>query len=304
MMGDTSADNSPMRSTTLIVVCCHAIYTGTSPHGEKAGEDESQDWLIAPFQKGETPTFIEHARAGILTLQKCLANGEDAILVFSGGATKLRQGCTLTEGQSYLVSLWSSGCLSEYTLMWQNLCIARGFFGQDTVSTALRSRTFAEEYATDSYQNVLLSLIQWPTFRRSVSTNDGSSEVPISSSGRWPQKLVIISHEFKRSRFMDLHLPAIDPPLQAVEFIGINPPFNDEQLAEVVEGDKLRGYGAWQTDSKGTGSLLRQKRLDRSWSEDEFIRICITNDDTFSPAAKNDLIALVKGHAGGKWPPE
>lgn len=64
-----------MTPSRLIVVCCHGIWQG-GPHN---GHDESE-WLIAGFQQGETPTFIEHIKAGV----SCLAENRDALLVFSG----------------------------------------------------------------------------------------------------------------------------------------------------------------------------------------------------------------------------
>ncbi|KAL4962878.1 DUF218 domain protein [Aspergillus stella-maris] len=54
--------------------------------------------LIEPFQRGETPTFMEHARAGC----RLLARDPEAILVLSGGATK-RPTTDITEGDSYFV---------------------------------------------------------------------------------------------------------------------------------------------------------------------------------------------------------
>ena len=59
----------------LIVVCGHAIWLG----GPENGYDESE-WLIESYKAGETPTFIDHIRAGV----RLLSQDENAILVFSG----------------------------------------------------------------------------------------------------------------------------------------------------------------------------------------------------------------------------
>jgi hypothetical protein len=93
-----------MPSRTLIVVCCHAIYTGLSANNPDAGKDERSEWLIEPFQQGETPTFIQHIQAGVSELRDCLNKGENAILVFSGGATKQHRGCSKSEAEGYMVS--------------------------------------------------------------------------------------------------------------------------------------------------------------------------------------------------------
>jgi folylpolyglutamate synthase len=59
----------------LIIVCGHAIWLG----GPKNGWDEAE-WLIEGYKQGETPTFIEHIKAGVQTLSQ----DETAVLVFSG----------------------------------------------------------------------------------------------------------------------------------------------------------------------------------------------------------------------------
>lgn len=61
--------------TRLIIVCCHAIWLG----GPTSGQDESE-WAIEPFQRGETPTFMRHVKAGL----KALEEQPDSLLVFSG----------------------------------------------------------------------------------------------------------------------------------------------------------------------------------------------------------------------------
>lgn len=67
---------TPMAPSHLVVVCCHGIWLG----GPSKGWNEAS-WLIADFQRGETPTFIEHIKAGV----ECLANDvQNTALVFSG----------------------------------------------------------------------------------------------------------------------------------------------------------------------------------------------------------------------------
>jgi folylpolyglutamate synthase len=59
----------------LVIVCGHAIWQG----GPSNGWDESE-WLIESYKKGETPTFIEHIKAGL----EIVARDDRAALVFSG----------------------------------------------------------------------------------------------------------------------------------------------------------------------------------------------------------------------------
>jgi hypothetical protein len=62
-------------ATDLIIVCCHGIWLG----GPSLGHVEAE-WLIAPFQHGETSTFIEHIKAGL----RLLSSSPQALLIFSG----------------------------------------------------------------------------------------------------------------------------------------------------------------------------------------------------------------------------
>ena len=137
----------------------------------------------------------------------------------------------------------------------------------------------AESHATDSYQNVLFSLLH---FRRKTSSS--------------PTHITIISHEFKRARFLELHIPAIrvcilsnclfhsytlfQPrsvfeelllpkefsffdeafeksnadigmaqwPSDKVRFVGIDPPEVVTPRRVLEEGERERGYGKFFSD--------------------------------------------------------
>lgn len=114
----------------LIIVACHAIYLGQTPvvmrqdlsapttdiknqYADLPSHNES-NWLIEPFQAGETATYVRHIEAGVRRLAEAVAIERSsvpradaaagpAILVFSGAATK-RAKTSKSEGHSYLVS--------------------------------------------------------------------------------------------------------------------------------------------------------------------------------------------------------
>ncbi|KIV81773.1 hypothetical protein PV11_03933 [Exophiala sideris] len=236
--------------THLIIVCCHAIYLGPDSSVES-------NWLIEPFQRGETDTYIAHIEAGVRQLSK----DENALLVFSGGATK-KDRTDKSEGEAYL-----------------NVAIERNLFGLETTPPSLHQRMFVDRFATDSYQNVLCSLVQFPLLvaeyqRRKVQTEDGTNpaaEADVNEDVVFPSKLTIVSHEFKRSRFLDLHLPAMRWGRET-HYVGINPPFDAVKMAEIKVGDRLRGYGAWEKDLYGVGEVLSRKRKGRGWDGEVFRR--------------------------------
>jgi hypothetical protein len=163
--------------------------------------------------------------------------------------------------------------LTEVVPPVQNVALENGLFGLDTNPPSLASRLFIDRYATDSYQNVLFPLIQFPLFvadlrqRLSISTAEDRA---LSSETAAPNKMTIISHAFKRPRFLELHVPTIGYPVSQTEYIGIDPPFSTTKMAEIEEGEQSRGYGAWKTDPDGTGVLLRTKREKRGWDEKVF----------------------------------
>ncbi len=201
----------------LIIVCCHATYAGD-------GSDLSaSQWLLQKFQSEEHETFLAHILAGCHMLQL----DAHARLVFSGG-------CTADESRS------------------ESLGYSKAALGLKIPDyDVLKQRTSLEQNATDSYQNLLFSLL---IFRKEV--------------GRYPEKITIITHAFKERRFLELHGPAIKFPAGRLRVQGINPPLRLAQLKEVEEGERRRGYAPFEQDLYGTRPPLSEKRKARRWSRD------------------------------------
>ena len=129
-----------------------------------------------------------------------------------------------------------------------------------------------EAWSTDSFQNVLFSLI---TFQRHVAEQFLEGSGGGGGAGRLrgrPKRLVIVAHEFKRKRFMELHVRALKFPKEGVELIGLDPDWSMNERVQTIRGESERGYKAWENDLYGTGELLYEKRRQRGWDEEAFMR--------------------------------
>jgi hypothetical protein len=202
----------------LIIVAGHAIYIGKDPRS--AHSDES--WILQDFQKAEPPLYIEHIRYGV----ELAASRPESLLVFSGGRTSPGAGLT-SEALGYRR-------LAEHFDWWR--------------VPAIRDSCALEEYARDSYENLLFGIAR---FREFV--------------GHYPASLDIVGWKFKRERF-DLHREAIKWPLSGGRYAyhGVNDPDNlDQSLAGEAET-----IAQFRSDPFGTEEPLRGKRERR----DPFLR--------------------------------
>jgi hypothetical protein len=207
----------------LIVVAGHSVTV--SGHLLDAGSDEN-DWFLLSYQKGQgLPQAIQrHIQAGIDEAHR----DEDALLVFSGGETRAVTGPT-TEGQAYFR-------VADAMKLWP-------------VGGTVRARTTAEEFATDSFENLLFSIARF----REVT-------------GDYPQKITVVSFSFKQRRFETLHAPALRLPPDRFSYIGVDPPAStgfDFQRAS--KGEIENAAAPFEKDPYGCHSeVLQQKRKERN----------------------------------------
>lgn len=207
----------------LILVAGHSVTI--SGHLEDAGTDE-KDWFLLDYQKGQgLPQAIKaHIKAGIDEANR----DEDALLIFSGGETRAVTG-PLTEGSSYYH-------VADAMKMWPE-------------GGTVRARTTTEEFATDSFQNLMYSICRF-------------KEV----TGKYPTKITTVSFSFKQRRFKTLHAPALRWPPQQFLYIGVDPPASTGfDLNRASIGESQNAALPFEKDPYGCNTpALKQKRQDRN----------------------------------------
>eukprot|EP01065_Artemidia_motanka_P017976 TRINITY_DN21369_c0_g1_i2.p1 TRINITY_DN21369_c0_g1~~TRINITY_DN21369_c0_g1_i2.p1 ORF type:complete len:302 (+),score=60.94 TRINITY_DN21369_c0_g1_i2:34-939(+) len=168
----------------LIMVAGHAVLTAR----DVARVDDEESWFLQPSQKGQLSTYIRHIQKGV----EIAAADPDSILVFSGGQTRSAAG-----PRSEALSYWLAA-------------EAKGWFGYPEV----RGRVVLEEFARDSFENLLFSLCRVHEF-----------------GGRYASRVTVVSYGYKRRRFAGLHRSAVRFPESAFDFVGVDPevnPYTDE----------------------------------------------------------------------------
>ncbi|KAG9513339.1 release factor, partial [Aureobasidium melanogenum] len=193
---------------------------------------QESSWLLKPFQRsnastgkpGEHETFLLHIQAGVNALRRA-----EIVLVFSGAKTE--RDAPSSEADSYRDILVH--CFGE----------------SDVVQQAMTDgRILCEDAATDSYQNLLFSLIKYYEVK-----------------GKWPRMITVITHSFKEARFLDCHADAICWPSEKIRVQGLNPPFPLSELRE-VQGLEKETLDLFKADPHGVHAPLSSKRSARQWS--------------------------------------
>ena len=110
------------------------------------------------------------------------------------------------------------------------------------------SRYAKEEQATDSYQNLLFSILRFHEI-----------------TGRYPDGIVVVTHAFKEKRFLKLHGPAIRWPTNKLRLRGLNPDYTMEEMEETHQLEYDNAYKLFEGDPYATHPPLSDKRLKRYW---------------------------------------
>jgi len=202
----------------LVLVAGHSVFTGAN---FEDADDSGSPWILLSYQKKQLPAFLNHIRAGV----EIIARNKQALLVFSGGETRL-EGGPRSEAQSYW---WVSD--------------AHGWFGHATDS---RNRAVTEEYARDSFENLLFSVCRF-----------------YEVVGRYPESITVVSFSFKKERFETLHRAALRWPSEKFHYVGVD--VDEHPLPrEVYEAEKRNSLVHFKKDPYGCFGALAQKKAARN----------------------------------------
>jgi len=198
--------------TSLVVCAGHAVYVGVN----FLNPEEDVNWYLQSFQKGEPKFYLGHIKKAV----EVATEDPESVLVFSGGETRLE-----------------AGPLSEAVSYWR-LANHFGWWGHESV----KSRTICDEYARDSFENVMFSLARFREY-----------------TGTYPGKMSVVSWTFKSERF-GLHVEACRFPGDRYQFVGAN---NPDDMVGALRGE-TKAIEGFRKDPYGTQDSLLKKRQERN----------------------------------------
>jgi len=201
----------------LVIVPSHAVYVISGHFQAEDAQDDSR-WISEPHHEGQARSFIEHMKLAV----DQVASNPEGMLIFSGGKTRRAAKAMMSEASSY----------------WH---VSRAFrwFGADV---SVESRIFTEEYAQDSFENLLFSICRFYELAK-----------------KFPRRITVIDFESKRARFEQLHLSALRFPRKKFTYIGHGDRIVKTDLGEVNSLSNL-----FQRDPYGCrGELAAKKKLER-----------------------------------------
>ena len=219
---------------TLIIVAGHGIYVGNEYHKQAILQDKN--WITD--HPGESSYYLSHIVKGI----ELLLLEPNSVLMFSGGMTRKEAG-KRSEAMSYL-DIATRYCLNISSEFYRDIIIKT--HPVEDMSIAYK-RLIREDYARDSFENLLFSLLKYQ-----------------QDNNRYPTKIQLISWKFKETRFM-FHwhtLQKILPNLENTkfEFIGVENPVD---LDMAMRGEK-KALQEYLDDPLGEQGILFTKKQSRN----------------------------------------
>ncbi|CAM6118139.1 unnamed protein product [Calypogeia fissa] len=194
--------------------------------GKGCGEVEGEEsWYLESYQKHEGQAATFVQHIKIGV--QVAAEDEKSLLVFSGGETRKQAG-PRSEAQSY----WG-------------VAESKDWFGKQE---QVRERAMTEEHARDSFENLLFSVCRFREL-----------------TGAYPLNITVVSYDFKKFRFANLHRAALHFPASRFTFKG-----TPSAPASILAAEKaeLLVQDSFERDPYGCEGPLREKRVKR----DPFLR--------------------------------
>jgi hypothetical protein len=170
-------------------------------------------WYLRDYQRGEPSFYLAHIRRAV----ELTAADPGALLIFSGSQTFAAAG-PRSEAQGY----WM---LAEHFEWWG--------------AGGARARAITEEFALDSFQNVLFALCRFHEF-----------------TGGWPERISVAGWGFKARRFVDLHRAAVRFPANRFHYVAVNDPGDADAAARAEAANRVE----FAADPYGTTAALAEKR--------------------------------------------
>ncbi|XP_050213240.1 uncharacterized protein C57A10.07 [Mercurialis annua] len=182
--------------------------------------DKEDSWFLEPYQKN--PGQAATFVTHIQEGVEIVAKDDEALLLFSGGETRKDAG-PRSEAQSY----WT-------------VAESKGWFGN---GESVRWRALTEEHARDSFENLLFSVCRFREL-----------------TGTYPQNITVVSYDFKKDRFANLHRSAIGFPESRFFYSGT--PTTSTSKEPALKGEALV-KAQFLDDPYGCRGSLWRKKLGR-----------------------------------------
>jgi hypothetical protein len=169
----------PVAPTHAVIVAGHAVLRLNKM---RTADRDDASWYLLPYQRGQDfPAIIaSHIQKGIDIARR----DPNALLLFSGGQTRRYVPCDKKQYWPLRPSTHCTICRGRLRRDVGPLSEAASYYylaeEKKWFSGGVNQRTFLEEYARDSFENLLFSLCR---FRE--------------ASGTYPQKVTVVGFDFK-----------------------------------------------------------------------------------------------------------